>query len=90
MAGWEVSAFIFNPLEISSISTYVLARIAGGRAAISSEASLKYFLLGFLSAHGFSSYMEWRFECSEPPGSGQHFGDRPRLWPVENPNSRVA
>ncbi len=36
---------IFIALEISSISTYVLAGFRR-RAAISSEASLKYFLLG--------------------------------------------
>jgi len=36
---------IFNALEISSISTYVLAGFRR-RAAISSEASVKYFLLG--------------------------------------------
>jgi NADH-quinone oxidoreductase subunit N len=45
MSGAVELVLIFIALEISSISTYVLAGFRR-RAAISSEASLKYFLLG--------------------------------------------
>ena len=54
---------IFIALEISSISTYVLAGFRR-RAAISSESSVKYFLLGLSPLLSFSTV--WR-SCSERP-----------------------
>ena len=64
---------IFIALEISSISTYVLAGFRR-RAAISSEASLKYFLLGSFATAFFLYGVALMFGAT---GIYQHFGDCP-------------
>ena len=59
---------IFIALEISSISTYVLAGFRRN-AAISSESSLKYFLLGSFATAFFLYGVALMFEPPVPPAS---------------------
>ena len=77
---------IFIALEISSISTYILAGFRR-RAAISSEASLKYFLLGSFATAFFLYGVALMFGAT---GYDQHCGNwrgaaiepRFRCWPT--------
>ena len=75
---------IFIALEISSISTYILAGFRR-RSAISSESSVKYFLLGSFATAFFLYGVALMFGAQDRPastmiGDSAERGERFRCW----------